>query len=160
MWWVKKRKQLLKIDIVYYIIFFFLLDIFYVLLSCPPSIPCLIEHFGTRKWLVWKVYSMVNRNDFQLVKAFFLKITTVETPLFGAWHSVMVSKLDLETCKSEFDSHRVRHWFGLVPHLSKTLRKLLLSSYIKSEALHFPRSNFAPILNKLYSITLSIYLGR
>ena len=35
-----------------------------------------------------------------------------------------VSKLDWQTCKSEFESHWVPYSFGLVPHLSKTLSKL------------------------------------
>ena len=37
--------------------------------------------------------------------------------------SVMVSKLNLQTCKSEFVSHWVPHSFDIVPHLSKTLCK-------------------------------------
>ena len=38
---------------------------------------------------------------------------------------VMVSKLDKQTYTSEFESHWVPHSFGLVPHRSKELRKLL-----------------------------------
>ena len=37
----------------------------------------------------------------------------------------MVCKIDLQTCKSEFESHWVPHLFGLVLLLSETLRKLL-----------------------------------
>ena len=37
----------------------------------------------------------------------------------------MVSKLDWQTSKSEFESHWVPHSYGLVQHLSKTLSKLL-----------------------------------
>ena len=37
-----------------------------------------------------------------------------------------VSKLDWETYTSEFESHLVLHSYGLVPHLSKKLSKLLL----------------------------------
>ena len=40
----------------------------------------------------------------------------------------MVSKLDLKTCKSEFESHWVPHSIGLVPHRSKELCKLLGTS--------------------------------
>ena len=39
--------------------------------------------------------------------------------------SVVVSKLDKQTCRSEFESHWVPHSFSLVPHLSKKLSKLL-----------------------------------
>ena len=35
----------------------------------------------------------------------------------------MVSKIDLQACKSEFESHLVPHSFGLMLHLSKTLSK-------------------------------------
>ena len=42
----------------------------------------------------------------------------------GASGSVMVSKLDLKTYTSEFESHWVPHSYGLVPHLSKKLSKL------------------------------------
>ena len=44
--------------------------------------------------------------------------------------SVMVSIFDLKTCESEFESHWVPQSFGLGPHLSKKLRKLLLSTNI------------------------------
>ena len=43
----------------------------------------------------------------------------------------MVSKIYLQTCKSEFVSHWVPHSFGLVIHLSKTLSKLLPVSRYK-----------------------------
>ena len=43
----------------------------------------------------------------------------------GALGSVVVSKLDKQTCKSEFESHWVPHSFGFVPNLSKKLSKLL-----------------------------------
>ena len=43
----------------------------------------------------------------------------------GASGSVVVSKLDKQTCKSEFESHWVPRSFGLVPHLNKKLCKLL-----------------------------------
>ena len=39
-------------------------------------------------------------------------------------YSVMVSKLDLQTYTSEFESHWVPHSYGFVPHLSKKLCKL------------------------------------
>ena len=35
--------------------------------------------------------------------------------------TVMVGKLDKQTCKSEFESYWVPHSLGLVPHLSKNL---------------------------------------
>ena len=38
----------------------------------------------------------------------------------------MVSKLDLQTYMSEFESHWLSHSYGLVPHLSKKLCKLML----------------------------------
>ena len=38
---------------------------------------------------------------------------------------VMVSKMDKQAFTSELDSHWVPHSFGLVPHLSKKLSKLL-----------------------------------
>ena len=45
----------------------------------------------------------------------------------GASRNVMVvSNLDLQICKSGFESHWVPHSFGLAPHLSKMLPKLLL----------------------------------
>ena len=37
----------------------------------------------------------------------------------GALGSVIVSKLDLQTYTSEFESHCVPHSYGLVPYLSK-----------------------------------------
>ena len=45
----------------------------------------------------------------------------------GAPGSVRVSKLEEQTCKSEFESHWVPHSFGLVLHLRKKLSRLLLS---------------------------------
>ena len=39
--------------------------------------------------------------------------------------SVMINKLDKQTCKSEFESHWVPHSFSLVLHLSKKLGNLL-----------------------------------
>ena len=47
----------------------------------------------------------------------------------GASGSVTVSKLDLQTYTSEFESHWVPHSYGLVPHLSKKLSKLPPYSY-------------------------------
>ena len=41
----------------------------------------------------------------------------------GASGGVMVSKLDLQTYTSEFESHLVPLSYGLVPHLSKKLSK-------------------------------------
>ena len=49
----------------------------------------------------------------------------------GASGSVVVSKLDKQTCKSEFESHWVPHSFGLVPHVSKKLSKLLCHLIIR-----------------------------
>ena len=43
----------------------------------------------------------------------------------GTLGGVMVSKLDLQTYTSELESHWVPHLYGLVPHLSKKLSKLL-----------------------------------
>ena len=43
----------------------------------------------------------------------------------GTSGSVTVSKLDLQTYTSEFDSHWAPHSFGLVPHRSKEFCKLL-----------------------------------
>ena len=43
----------------------------------------------------------------------------------GALGGLMVSKFDLQTCKSVFEFHWVPHSIGLVPHQSKELRKLL-----------------------------------
>ena len=37
----------------------------------------------------------------------------------GASGGIMVSKLDKQTFKSEFESHWVPYSYGLVPHLSK-----------------------------------------
>ena len=42
----------------------------------------------------------------------------------GISASVLVSKLDLQTYTSEFESHWVPLSYGLVPHLSKKLCKL------------------------------------
>ena len=39
--------------------------------------------------------------------------------------SVMVCKLDKQTCKSEFETHWVPYSFDLVPHLMKKLRILI-----------------------------------
>ena len=44
----------------------------------------------------------------------------------GASGSVMVSKLDYQTFT--FKYHRVPYLYGLVPHLMKKLRKLLLDN--------------------------------
>ena len=49
-------------------------------------------------------------------------ICTIHSGTFGG---VMVSKLDEQTYMSEFESHWMPHLFGLVPHRSKELRKLL-----------------------------------
>ena len=43
----------------------------------------------------------------------------------GTSGGVTVSKLDEQTCTSEFESHWGPHSFGLVPHRSKELCKLL-----------------------------------
>ena len=43
----------------------------------------------------------------------------------GTSGCVIVSKLDEQACKSEFEFHCVPHSFRLVPHLSKELSKLL-----------------------------------
>ena len=43
----------------------------------------------------------------------------------GTFGGVTVSKLDLQTYTSEFKSHWAPHSFGLVPHRSKELCKLL-----------------------------------
>ena len=45
----------------------------------------------------------------------------------GTFGGVTVSKLDLQTYTSEFESHWVPHSFGLVPRRTKELRKLLFS---------------------------------
>ena len=50
---------------------------------------------------------------------------TVYRQEVGTSSSVIVSKFDKQTCKNEFESHWMLHSFGLVPHLSKTLSKLL-----------------------------------
>ena len=54
-------------------------------------------------------------------------VLIIQYPLRGASGSVVVSKLDKQTCKSELESHCVPHSFGLEPHLSKKLSKLLYS---------------------------------
>ena len=51
-------------------------------------------------------------------------------PQQGTSGSVMVSKLDWQTCKSEFESHWVPHSIGLVPHRSKELRKLHFPQHV------------------------------
>ena len=56
----------------------------------------------------------------------------------GTLHSVMVSKIDLQTCKSEFKSHWVPHSFNLVLHLSKTLSKLLPENVVKGKKQKLP----------------------
>ena len=48
---------------------------------------------------------------------------------------VTVSKLDLQTYTNEFESHWAPHSFGLVPHWSKELCKLLL--YISWDLLKY-----------------------
>ena len=51
--------------------------------------------------------------------------TAVTCPLkYVALGQVMVSKLNLQTYTSEFESHRVPHSDGLVSHLGKNLHKL------------------------------------
>ena len=40
----------------------------------------------------------------------------------------MVSKVDYQTSRNEFESHWVPHSFGFVLHLSKMLSKLLFSN--------------------------------
>ena len=47
----------------------------------------------------------------------------------GTSGGVTVSKLDLLTYTSEFESHWAPHTFGLVPHRSKELCKLLYEQY-------------------------------
>ena len=47
-------------------------------------------------------------------------------PHLSTLGTVMVGRLDKQTWKSEFVSYWVSHSFGLVPHLSKKLSKLLL----------------------------------
>ena len=47
--------------------------------------------------------------------------------LEGASRGVMISKRDLQILTGEFKSHWGSHSYDLVPHLSKTLRKLLFS---------------------------------
>ena len=56
----------------------------------------------------------------------FIGVSFYSPSRLGASCCVMVNKLDLQTCKNEFESHRVPHSYGLVPHLSKRLSKLLL----------------------------------
>ena len=46
--------------------------------------------------------------------------------IFHIIHKHTMASLTNKTWKSEFESHWVPHLFGLVPHLSKTLSKLLL----------------------------------
>ena len=55
----------------------------------------------------------------------------------GTSGGVTVSKLDKQTYTSEFETYWVPHSFGLVPHQSKELCKLLLEMYQvkRSEAL-------------------------
>ena len=50
----------------------------------------------------------------------------------------MVSKLDYQTCKSEFESHWVPHSVGLVPHWSKELRELQYELSISPLEVDFP----------------------
>ena len=52
-------------------------------------------------------------------------VTRYKSYLKGTFGGVTVSKLDYETHTCEFESHWVPHSFGLVPHQSKELRKLL-----------------------------------
>ena len=47
----------------------------------------------------------------------------------GTFGCVTVSKPDQQTYTSEFESHWAPHSFGLVPHRSKELRKLLLVTH-------------------------------
>ena len=49
----------------------------------------------------------------------------------GTSGGVMVSKLDQQTFMSDFESDSVSYLYGLVPHLSKKLCKLLkLTSFV------------------------------
>ena len=53
-------------------------------------------------------------------------IKRVTTNIKGAAGSVMVSQLDKQNFKSEFESHCVPYSYSFVPHLSKKLSKLQL----------------------------------
>ena len=63
--------------------------------------------------------------------------------ILGASGCVMVSKLDLETCKSKFKFHRVPHSSGLVQHLSKKLSKL------QHHIFKYPDDSFIQKANRL-----------
>ena len=65
-----------------------------------------------------------------------LKADTIKQAV-GASGSVIVSKLDLQTYTSEFESHWVPHSYGLVPHLSKKLSKLSPSKKRRRRKLFF-----------------------
>ena len=60
-----------------------------------------------------------------ILRTCWLFLSTQPPPcLKGASGGIMVSKLDKQTCMSEFESHWVPLSYGLVPHLSKMLSKL------------------------------------
>ena len=67
----------------------------------------------------------------------------------------MVSKLDWQTYTSEFESHWVPHSYGLVPHLSKKLSKLL--QYLQLQRGH-PSKYWAgsSLLNVIYQALISL----
>ena len=70
------------------------------------------------------VYKISNHKH----KVHYFNFHIVLTIIKGTSGSVMVSKLDLQTYTSEFESHWVPHSYGFVPHLSKKLSKLPQSS--------------------------------
>ena len=63
----------------------------------------------------------------------------------GTSGGVMVSKLDLQTYTSEFESHWVPHSFGLVLNRSKDLRKLLLVIWREKNHSKLSQSRYNPL---------------
>ena len=72
----------------------------------------------------------------------------------GTFGGVMVSKLDLQTYMSEFESHLVPHSFCLVPHQSKELCKLLSTKQLKLFTL-VSVLYFSSKQNKFYLVCVS-----
>ena len=58
-----------------------------------------------------------------------------------AWGGVMIRNFSWQTFASEFEFHGVLYSYGLVPHLSKKLRKLLMYLFICCQ-LHSVRNHY------------------